>query len=122
LSGRTDLGTNFSNTPGAGAAGGFGYGVLTFLNGQIMPGFNVVAEKVGLRERMASTDIVITGEGRLDFQTLQGKAPYGVASLAKQMDKPVWAIGALSKTVYFWRVISIICLRWFRMTPRWNRR
>jgi glycerate kinase len=57
-----------------------------------MPGFNVVAEKVGLRERMASTDIVITGEERLDFQTLQGKAPYGVASLAKQLDKPVgWA-------------------------------
>lgn len=90
-----DLGTNFSNTPGAGAAGGFGYGVLTFLKGQIMPGFNVVAEKVGLRERMASTDIVITGEGRLDFQTLQGKAPYGVASLAKQLDKPVWAIGGV---------------------------
>ena len=70
-----------------------------------MPGFNVVAEKVGLRKRMASTDIVITGEGRLDFQTLQGKAPYGVASLAKELDKPVWAIGGASKTVHFWRVI-----------------
>ena len=41
--------------------------------------------------------------------------------MAKQLDKPVWAIGALSKTVHFWRVISIICLRWFRMTPRWNK-
>jgi glycerate 2-kinase len=87
-----DLGTNFSNTPGAGGAGGFGYEVLTFLNEQIMPGFNVVAEKVGLRERITSTYIVTTGEERLDFQTLQGKTPYGVALLAKQLDKPVWAI------------------------------
>jgi glycerate kinase len=83
------------NTPGAGAAGGFGYGILTFLKGQVVSGFNVVAEKVGLRARIAAADIVITGEGKLDFQSLQGKGPYGVASLASLVGKPVWALAGV---------------------------
>lgn len=90
-----DLGTKLADTPGAGAAGGFGYGILTFLKGQVVSGFNVVAEKVGLRARIAAADIVITGEGKLDFQSLQGKGPYGVASLASLVGKPVWALAGV---------------------------
>jgi glycerate 2-kinase len=84
-----------ANTPGAGAAGGFGYGILTFLKGQVVSGFNVVAEKVGLRARIAAADIVITGEGKLDSQSLQGKGPFGVASLASLVGKPVWALAGV---------------------------
>ena len=90
-----DLGTKLADTPGAGAAGGFGYGILTFLKGQVVSGFNVVAEKVALRERIAAADIVITGEGKLDFQSLHGKGPYGVASLANLVGKPVWALAGV---------------------------
>lgn len=97
LAARLDLqlGTKFADTPGAGAAGGFGYGILTFLNGELKSGFNVVAEKVMLRERIAAADIVITGEGKLDFQSLHGKGPYGVASLATLLGKPVWALAGV---------------------------
>ena len=108
-----DLGTNFADSPGAGAAGGFGYGILTFLKGQLMSGFKVVAEKVALRERMAKANFVITGEGKLDFQSLQGKGPYGVASLAHALGKPVWALAGviedrhLLKT-YFDRLSSLV--------------
>lgn len=90
-----DLGTKLADTPGAGAAGGLGYGILTFLKGQVVSGFNVVAEKVALRERIRAADIVITGEGKLDFQSLHGKGPYGVASLAKLAGKPVWALAGV---------------------------
>jgi len=90
-----DLGTNWAETPGAGAAGGFGYGILTFLKGQVISGFNVVAEKVALRERIAKADIVVTGEGKLDFQSLHGKGPYGVASIAQLVGKPVWALAGV---------------------------
>jgi glycerate kinase len=108
-----DLGTEFANTPGAGAAGGFGYGILTFLKGQIVSGFKVVAQKVALRERIATADIVITGEGKLDSQSLQGKGPFGVASLAKQLGKPVWALAGVIEdrhllTAYFNRLNSLV--------------
>jgi glycerate 2-kinase len=108
-----DLRTKFADTPGAGAAGGFGYGILTFLKGRIMSGFKVVAEKVALRERIAAADIVITGEGKLDSQSLQGKGPYGVASLAKLLGKPVWALAGVIEdrqllTAHFDRLNSLV--------------
>ena len=107
------LGTRSAETPGAGAAGGFGYGILSFLNGQLMSGFKVVAEKVVLRERIATADIVITGEGKLDFQSLHGKGPYGVASLAKLLGKPVWALAGVIEdrqllTVHFNALNSLV--------------
>jgi glycerate kinase len=86
------LGTNFSSVPRAGAAGGFGYGILTFLRGKLVSGFEVVADKLELRKRIQAADIVITGEGKLDLQSLEGKAPFGVAVLAKEAGKRVWAI------------------------------
>jgi glycerate 2-kinase len=89
------LGTNFSNVRRAGAAGGFGYGILTFLRGKLVSGFDMIAEKLELRKRIRAADVVITGEGKLDLQSLQGKGPYGVAVLAKEATKPVWAIAGV---------------------------
>jgi glycerate kinase len=87
-----NLGCDFRDTPGAGAAGGLGFGLMTFCGAQVKSGFEVVAEFVGLRSAIEDADVVITGEGRLDEQTLEGKAPAGVAQLARQLGKPVFAI------------------------------
>jgi glycerate kinase len=87
-----DLGCDFRETPGAGAAGGLGFGLMTFCGASVKSGFEVVAEFVELRAAIEESDAVITGEGRLDEQTLEGKAPAGVAGLARQLGKPVFAI------------------------------
>lgn len=89
---QSELGVNHAAVPRAGAAGGLGYGIMTFLNGTLVSGFAVVAERLKLKERIAAADIVITGEGKLDSQSLQGKGPFGVATAAKEAGKPVWAI------------------------------
>jgi len=86
------LGCDFRITPGAGAAGGLGFGLLTFCGATIQSGFEVVAEAIGLREKIAWSQIVITGEGKLDQQTLAGKGPAGVAQLARAAGKRVFAI------------------------------
>jgi glycerate 2-kinase len=87
-----DLGCDFREEPGAGAAGGLGFGLMSFCGATIKPGFEIVAEFIGLRAAVEKTDVVITGEGRLDEQTLEGKAPAGVAGIARQFGKPVFAI------------------------------
>lgn len=87
-----DLGCDFRGVPGAGAAGGLGFGLMTFCGAPVKSGFEVVAEFVGLRSAIEEADAVITGEGRLDEQTLEGKAPAGVAQLARQLGKRVFAI------------------------------
>jgi glycerate kinase len=88
------IGSDHTDTvkPGAGAAGGLGFGLLSFCGATIRPGFEVVAEAVGLEAKMKDADLVITGEGSLDRQTLEGKTPAGVASLARTLHKPVFAI------------------------------
>lgn len=86
-----DLGAPDPSTPGAGAAGGLGFGVMTFLGGELLPGFETIAGMTGLAEAVACADIVITGEGRLDEQTVEGKAPAGVARIARSSQKPVIA-------------------------------
>jgi len=83
------LGIDHRSLPGAGAAGGLGYGLATFCRAQIRPGFALVSESLNLEDRVAASDLVITGEGRLDAQTLYGKAPAEVARLAKRSGKPV---------------------------------
>jgi len=83
------LGVDHRRLPGAGAAGGLGYGLATFCQAELQPGFALVAEALRLEERIAASDLVITGEGRLDAQTLYGKAPVEVARLAKKQGKPV---------------------------------
>jgi glycerate kinase len=87
-----DLGTDFRDTPGAGAAGGLGFGLMIFCGVPVKSGFEIVAEFVGLRSAIEEAEVVITGEGRLDEQTLEGKGPAGVAGLARQLGKPVFAI------------------------------
>lgn len=88
----TDFGFDYRHQPGAGAAGGLGFGLLSFCGAEIRPGFEVVAEAVGLESKMKDADLVITGEGSLDRQTLEGKTPAGVARLARKLGKPVFAI------------------------------
>jgi len=88
----TEFGIDLRNEAGAGAAGGLGFGLLSFCGATIRPGFEVVAEAVGLESKMKDADLVITGEGSLDRQTLEGKTPAGVARLAHKLRKPVFAI------------------------------
>jgi len=80
------------DTAGAGAAGGLGFGLLTFCGATIRSGFDVVAETIALRTKIERADIVITGEGKLDRQTLAGKGPAGVARMARALQKPIFAI------------------------------
>jgi len=88
----TDFGFDYRNKAGAGAAGGLGFGLLSFCGATIRPGFEVVAKAVSLEAKMKNADLVITGEGSLDRQTLEGKTPAGVALLARKLGKPVFAI------------------------------
>jgi glycerate kinase len=83
---------DYRDKPGAGAAGGLGFGLMSFCGATIRPGFDVVAEAVGLESKMKDVHIVITGEGSLDRQTLEGKTPAGVARLARKLGKRVVAI------------------------------
>ena len=83
---------DYRDKPGAGAAGGLGFGLMSFCGATIRPGFDVVAEAVGLPSKMKAVDVVITGEGSLDRQTLEGKTPAGVARLARKLGKKVFAI------------------------------
>jgi glycerate 2-kinase len=87
-----EFGFDYRDVPGAGAAGGLGFGLLSFCGATIRPGFEVVAEAVALELKMKDADLVITGEGSLDRQTLEGKTPAGVARLARKLHKPVFAI------------------------------
>ena len=86
------FGFDYRDKPGAGAAGGIGFGLMSFCGATIRPGFDVVAESIGLEARMKDVDLVITGEGSLDRQTLEGKTPAGVARLARKLGKRVFAI------------------------------
>lgn len=76
---------------GAGAAGGLGFAFLSYLNGELTPGIDLVLDAVGLEQKIAGADIVVTGEGRLDAQTAMGKAPVGVARMAKRYGATVIA-------------------------------
>ena len=80
------------NIAGAGAAGGLGFALMTFCNAKLQSGFDTVATAVNLAHHIASADLVITGEGKLDAQTSMGKVASGVSQLAKAHNKPVIAI------------------------------
>lgn len=79
------------NHPGAGAAGGLGFAFLAFTNATLEPGIHIVLDETNLESYIKDADIVVTGEGRLDAQTVMGKAPIGVAKLAKKYGKKVIA-------------------------------
>ncbi len=88
---KRDLGVDDRDVPGAGAAGGLGFGLMSICGAKLTSGFDLIANLVHLRDRIAAADLVITGEGRLDAQTLHGKGPMGVADMARELGKPVVA-------------------------------
>lgn len=86
-----DLDIDPRDVPGAGAAGGLGWGLMAFMGARLTNGFDLVAEQIGLEARVAQAELVITGEGRLDAQTLHGKGPVGIAQMARRLGKKVAA-------------------------------
>ena len=82
---RRDLNKNYENTLGAGAAGGLGFGLLTFTNATIQSGVEAVLEMTHFKEKTKNADFIFTGEGATNFQTQFGKTPYGVAKAAKEV-------------------------------------
>ncbi|QLF93804.1 glycerate kinase [Pseudomonas sp. ABC1] len=86
------LGENHASFPGAGAAGGLGFAARTFLKAGFRPGIELVAELSALADAVDGADLVITGEGRMDAQTLHGKTPIGVARIARKAGVPVIAL------------------------------
>ena len=80
-----------SNIEGAGAAGGLGYAFKNYLNAELKPGIEIILEMLGADELIKNSDLIITGEGKMDFQTSMGKTPVGIAKLAKKYDKKVIA-------------------------------
>ncbi len=95
-----DLGVAVDQVPGAGAAGGMGAAMLAFFGATLKPGIEIVTAAVDLERHVRDADLVITGEGRIDFQTVHGKTPVGVARVAKRHGKPVIGIaGSLGAKV-----------------------
>jgi glycerate kinase len=92
------LGKDNSNTPGTGAAGGLGFAFLSYIGAELTPGIELILDAVDLDNDLKDADVVITGEGRLDHQTAMGKAPVGVARLAKKYEAKVVAFaGAVTE-------------------------
>lgn len=97
---KEQLGKDVAHTPGAGAAGGLGAGLLVFTNARIRRGVDIVVEYTNLHDIIKKADYVITGEGGIDFQTKFGKTPYGVAQVAKSENKKIIAVaGYLGKDI-----------------------
>lgn len=111
----SQLGIKIADIPGGGAAGGLGAGLIAFLNAELKKGVELVVEQTGLEQQIIGADYVFTGEGSIDGQTLFGKTPYGVASIAKKHQVPVIAfsgkVGADVDTLYdsgFTAIIGIL--------------
>ena len=107
---KAETGHDQREVAGAGAAGGLGFGLLTFASASVRPGFDMVSEYVGLEEAVCTADLIITGEGRLDSQTIAGKAPAGVARLARKYGKRCDAIvgsATPDATALFERVVQL---------------
>src|SRR5439155_23253242 len=106
---RRDLGVDVEQLPGAGAAGGLGAGLVAFIGARLRPGAEMVMEALRLDDRLAGTQLVITGEGRLDSQTARfGKGPAATARNDRQAGFPVLAIGyciTVESVRYQWFVV-----------------
>ena len=109
-----DLGKKVEDLPGAGAAGGMGAGCVAFLNGTLKAGIETVLELVGFDEMLDGADVVFTGEGKIDSQSLRGKVIMGVASHGKKKGVPVvavvGAIGEGAEEIYQYGVTSIFSI------------
>jgi len=89
------LGISSKNLPGAGAAGGLGFGLMAFAGAKLQSGVALIMEQNKLAQKIANVDYVFTGEGKIDHQTALGKTPFGIAQVAKQLNKPVIAFAGL---------------------------
>jgi glycerate kinase len=89
---KRDLGRDVADEPGAGAAGGCGYGLMAFFDAKREDGFQLVRRQAGLDALIRAHDLVITGEGCFDRTSLLGKAPSQIGALARRLKKPVWAL------------------------------
>lgn len=89
---KDSLGIDQADLSGAGAAGGLGYGFNVLLNGELRPGIDIMLEKLEFEDKLEGVDLVITGEGQIDFQSVMGKTPMGVGLASKKHNIPVIAI------------------------------
>jgi glycerate kinase len=97
---KKSLSVDVKNVPGAGAAGGMGAALMAFLGAELRSGIEIVTQALNLEEHIHDCTLVVTGEGRLDSQSIHGKVPVGVASVAKKYHKPVIGIaGSLTRDV-----------------------
>ncbi|MCB9208652.1 MAG: glycerate kinase [Ignavibacteriales bacterium] len=92
---KKDLKKDFANIPGVGAAGGCGYGLSVFFDAKIVNGIDYLVENLNLEDKIKNTDYVITGEGKLDNQTLNNKVPWGILQIAKKYSKKTIAIAGI---------------------------
>lgn len=92
---KRDLGLSISDVLGAGAAGGIGAACIAFLNGEISKGIDIALEKTAFKEHIEGADLIVTGEGKLDAQTMYGKVITGVMKLAQKYEVPVIAIAGM---------------------------
>lgn len=83
------LGQDYSSQKGSGAGGGMGFAIISYMKGSFKSGFQLVAEVSELEEKIKNSQLIITGEGRMDRQTLMGKAPYGVLELSQKYNKEI---------------------------------
>ncbi len=91
----SQLGRALASEPGAGAAGGLGFGLRSFLGARLVPGFGLFAEHTGLKERLSAADLVVTGEGAIDSSTLMGKGVGELAALCRQTNIPCLGLGGV---------------------------
>lgn len=106
-----DLGIDVLDLPGAGAAGGLGAGLRAFLGAELKRGVDVVLDLVGLEAKLAGADLVLTGEGQIDFQTAYGKAPAGVGAAAQRRGIPCVAIaGSIGENIGALAEVGIVAV------------
>lgn len=97
---KRDLKKDILNMPGSGAAGGLGAALIAFLNAKCLSGIDTVMQLTNFEEKVKSSDLIITGEGSTDYQTMFGKVPYGVAKIARRYNKTVIVISGSLKQGY----------------------
>ena len=112
---RDCLGKDIAEVPGSGAAGGLGGGAIALLNGRLAEGITIMTELSELDQKIKTADLVLTGEGKCDGQTLNGKTPYGVARIAQKYDVPVvmlaGIVGKGAEALYQNGVSDIYCIK-----------
>lgn len=107
---RGDLGVDPVEQAGSGAAGGLGFGLVAFCGAELVSGFDLVAGTLGLERMVAEADVVVTGEGALDFQSLSGKVPVSLARMAGRLGKPVLCVAGTMDRAVDWSPLFARCV------------